>query len=328
MSAIDTGHVLVNFLITGEYSCLKPKGESMDERHASEFTTALHVSGVAESYGLSGLRDLAMNEMQKLGDKLTMFSLIRIMEEARPTPVRIPEVAAYIRSRMQDFCNIPTIEAGEEVLSVSGTPQTIGELVLKSVVEIHLQELSVEKQAPQGVNGEGTSPATKIGESMLIEKQEPEPEPFDGREQEQPPRVQVDVLLENPFLNPLLPRNAAKNDSPVPTSSINPMPRKDKKQKKKKSETATPPAIFEPAGHPNDSLFQISKLTLVPTHVASPESPSHEPLTPGSGDDTHGLQLDCANRSDHLASNGDWKNCSNCRKLVRLFSHELDMAHE
>lgn len=131
-----------------------------------------------------------MNEMQKLGDKLTMFSLIRIMEEARPTPVRIPEVAAYIRSRMQDFCNIPTIEAGEEVLSVSGTPQTIGELVLKSVVEIHLQELSVEKQAPQSVNGEGTSPATKIGESMLIEKQEPEPEPFDGREQEQPPRVQ------------------------------------------------------------------------------------------------------------------------------------------
>ncbi|KAK8912644.1 hypothetical protein VCV18_012323 [Metarhizium anisopliae] len=173
---LDTGHVLIHFLVTGQYNGLKPKGESMNERHASEFATALHVAAVAESYGLSALHDLATNEIQKLGDKLTMFSVIHIVEEASPTSIRIPEVAAYIRSRIRDFCDISTRTAGEAALSVFGTPNTIAKLVLKSVVERNLQELPVEEPTPQGVDGEGTAPATKCGESIPMEKQEPEPE--------------------------------------------------------------------------------------------------------------------------------------------------------
>lgn len=165
----------------------------MNERHASEFATALHVAAVAESYGLSALHDLATNEIQKLGDKLTMFSVIHIVEEASPTSIRIPEVAAYIRSRIRDFCDISTRTAGEAALSVFGTPNTIAKLILKSVVERNLQELPVEEPTPEGVDGEGTAPATKCGESIPMEKQEPEPElepetrPFDDKEEEQPP---------------------------------------------------------------------------------------------------------------------------------------------
>ncbi|OBS15704.1 hypothetical protein FPOA_13513 [Fusarium poae] len=55
----NTGHVLIHFMATGRYQCLKPQGETIMISYASEFTTALRVYAAAQSFQLTSLRDLA-----------------------------------------------------------------------------------------------------------------------------------------------------------------------------------------------------------------------------------------------------------------------------
>src|SRR3569833_2554809 len=40
---IATGHVIVHYLVMGKYGCLRPEGQSPEERNTAEFTTNLQV---------------------------------------------------------------------------------------------------------------------------------------------------------------------------------------------------------------------------------------------------------------------------------------------
>ena len=152
--SLDVGHVLVHFLVTGDYGCLKPQGESLGEKIASEFGTALRVCAAAESFQLPSLCELAEKEMRRLGDELSLTSVIDVMEEAGPTSIHTLEVATYLESRMQSFWGSLTRIAAEEVLAELGTPNTISKLILKSVAQIKNSELPGEKELREEVHEE------------------------------------------------------------------------------------------------------------------------------------------------------------------------------
>ncbi|KAH6952353.1 hypothetical protein BKA56DRAFT_242692 [Ilyonectria sp. MPI-CAGE-AT-0026] len=42
-TSFDAGHVMVHFLHTGTYQCLRPKGQSPQDKRAAEFTTNVRV---------------------------------------------------------------------------------------------------------------------------------------------------------------------------------------------------------------------------------------------------------------------------------------------
>lgn len=42
-----------------------------------------------------------------------------------------------------------------------------------------------------------------------------------------------------------------------------------------------------------------------------------------STDDAYDPEMQCVRQLEHLALNGGWKTCSNCRKLIQQFSQEL-----
>ncbi|KAH6959647.1 hypothetical protein BKA56DRAFT_637537 [Ilyonectria sp. MPI-CAGE-AT-0026] len=145
--AYDTGHVLIHFLATSNYQCLKPQGDTITERYASEFATAIRVYVAAQSFQLPSLRDLARREMIRLGDRLSLPSLINIMEESRLSLSTLPGIAAYVESRILAFAGNITHPTSEKVLSEIGIPNTLSMVLLKTILLLQTSELSARDES-------------------------------------------------------------------------------------------------------------------------------------------------------------------------------------
>ncbi|OBS16297.1 hypothetical protein FPOA_13082 [Fusarium poae] len=149
----NTGHVLIHFMTTGRYQCLKPQGETIMMRYASEFTTALRVYAAAQSFQLPSLCDLARREMIALGDRLSLPSLVDIMEESSLSLSTLPGIAAYVESRILAFAENITYTTSEKVLSEIGTPSTLSMVLLKAILllqtsKVSLRDDSLRKEEP------------------------------------------------------------------------------------------------------------------------------------------------------------------------------------
>lgn len=139
--AFDTGHILVHFLHTGSYQCLKPQGDTTAKRHTSEFATALRTYVAAQSLQLLSLRDLAKGEIIRLGNKLSVLSLIDILEEPTSSLSTSPGIVAYAESRFLAFAKSITHPIAEKVLIEIGTPNTLSKVLLKTILLLKTSEV-------------------------------------------------------------------------------------------------------------------------------------------------------------------------------------------
>ena len=161
---LDAGHVLVHYLVTGEYQCLDPPGESPTEKNAAEFVTALRVYKASQSFDLSQLTDIAEMEIWCLGDQLSLTTVISLMEEASPSPTNIVAWGLYLETRIQRFCETLTRATADDVLIEIGAPDTIGKVILKSVIQATCRDLPDE---------EGLSAVDELDEEENIPEAEP-----------------------------------------------------------------------------------------------------------------------------------------------------------
>ncbi|EXL66897.1 hypothetical protein FOPG_16953 [Fusarium oxysporum f. sp. conglutinans race 2 54008] len=139
----NTGHVLIHFMATGRYQCLKPQGETVMMSCASEFTTALRVYAAAQSFQLPSLRNLARKEIIALGDRLSLPALISIMEESSLSLSTLPGIAAYVELRILAFAENITHPTSEKVLSEIGTPNTLSMVLLKTILLLQTSGISL-----------------------------------------------------------------------------------------------------------------------------------------------------------------------------------------
>ncbi|KAH7157772.1 hypothetical protein B0J13DRAFT_581797 [Dactylonectria estremocensis] len=142
--AYDTGHVLIHFLTTGSYQCLKPQGDTTAKRDTSEFAIALRTYVAAESLQLSSLHNLARSEIIRLGNKLSLLSLIDIMDESWLSLSTSPGIVAFVESYILAFMESVTYLIAERVLSEIGTPKTLSKVLLKTMLLLKTSEM------PQG----------------------------------------------------------------------------------------------------------------------------------------------------------------------------------
>jgi hypothetical protein len=130
-------------MTTGRYQCLKPQGETIMMRYASEFTTALRMYAAAQSFQLPSLCDLARREMIALGDRLSLPSLVDIMEESSLSLSTLTGIAAYVESRILAFAENITYPTSEKVLSEIGTPNTLSMVLLKTILLLQTSKVSL-----------------------------------------------------------------------------------------------------------------------------------------------------------------------------------------
>ncbi|RSL69656.1 hypothetical protein CEP54_002136 [Fusarium duplospermum] len=141
-----TGHVLLHFLACGIYQCLKPQGDCLEERHVSEFKTALDVYVAADSLQIPRLRDLARREITRVGDSLSLPSVISTIEDSGLSFKTLPGVTAYVESRILSFGEDATPAAIDSMLSELEGPNTLSRTLLKSMVLLKSSELFKQQQ--------------------------------------------------------------------------------------------------------------------------------------------------------------------------------------
>ncbi|KAL9563601.1 hypothetical protein ACKAV7_012269 [Fusarium commune] len=138
-SPYASGHVIIHYLVTGTYQCLQSQEEEEGEekKFSAELATAIRVYVAADSLSLPALREMARGEIFRLGEWLSLLTLIKVMEEAALSFDAYPGIAAYVESRVllhsQDKGNHGP-EKADETLDALGTPDSLSKVLLRSVL--------------------------------------------------------------------------------------------------------------------------------------------------------------------------------------------------
>ncbi|KAI1312951.1 hypothetical protein F5Y03DRAFT_339793 [Xylaria venustula] len=80
----SVGHVVVHYLFTGTYECLKPNGSSHNEKDIAEFTTSVRVYAFARDFELSELEKLSQGEMERVGNRLEVTQVFDVLSNTLP----------------------------------------------------------------------------------------------------------------------------------------------------------------------------------------------------------------------------------------------------
>ncbi|EXL70299.1 hypothetical protein FOPG_13841 [Fusarium oxysporum f. sp. conglutinans race 2 54008] len=83
----SVGHIIIHYLITDKYQCLKPEGQTEDDRSCSELATAFRAHAAAVDLELPSLQLLASSEMRRLEGE-SEFSLDNADIEQHRTTTR------------------------------------------------------------------------------------------------------------------------------------------------------------------------------------------------------------------------------------------------
>ncbi|KAL7800058.1 hypothetical protein V8C37DRAFT_363904 [Trichoderma ceciliae] len=132
----DIGHVLIHYLFTGTYQCLKPKNGSLQEKVATEFITSVGVYNAAQAYALLPLVELAKAEIERLGNRLRAPLVFDLMRDAYPNPSTDDLwLNGYLKARLSLFLKS---SPGSLVGEITGERKSmsISEILFESMFEL------------------------------------------------------------------------------------------------------------------------------------------------------------------------------------------------
>ncbi|KAK7213039.1 hypothetical protein V2G26_020217 [Clonostachys chloroleuca] len=134
---IDVGHILVHFLLTKEYQYLGLRRQTNDEV-LDEFNTALLACSAAQSLELPALSLLAKEQLEVVGNQLKLTSIVRAIEALRPSPINIPEVAAYLKLRIERLVKSFSSDTSRVLSDELAEPTSASEVLLRCILELQI----------------------------------------------------------------------------------------------------------------------------------------------------------------------------------------------
>lgn len=143
---MNVGHILIHFLFTDKYQCLKPQGSTLREMQVAEFTACIQAYSAAQMYDLSSLANQAQKEIRRLGDSINVPDLLAILITAYPNG-RTDDVflSGYLETRMKTlFADRVSMRA---ITSNSGDvsrAKSIAEILFESTVKLRLEDIEQE----------------------------------------------------------------------------------------------------------------------------------------------------------------------------------------
>ncbi|KKO98031.1 hypothetical protein THAR02_09869 [Trichoderma harzianum] len=132
----EVAHVLVHYLFTDTYQCLRPKGSSLNEKLIAEFLTSIRVYIIARDYKLPLLEELAQAEINRLGSRFRIPLVFDLVQVAYPHP-SLDDVwlRQYLKSRLSVLFTDPK-ELLEWDPAIEPKTATISDILLKNILEL------------------------------------------------------------------------------------------------------------------------------------------------------------------------------------------------
>ncbi|KAL7930437.1 hypothetical protein V8C35DRAFT_283398 [Trichoderma chlorosporum] len=133
----DAAHVLVHYLITGTYQCLKFKCSSPQQEVSAEFSTSVRVYTAAKTYALPDLAELAKAEIEKLGKMLRFPLASDLLRDAYSDPKSDDMwVISYLKNRLKAFLMDGLMEPAVRELAASHKAVSISDILFETMLEL------------------------------------------------------------------------------------------------------------------------------------------------------------------------------------------------
>ncbi|KAF5585280.1 hypothetical protein FPCIR_8360 [Fusarium pseudocircinatum] len=128
---LSVGHILIHYLITDRYECLKPGEETEDDRNCSELATAFEAHAAAVDLDLPCLQLLASSEMRRLEGKLSLVLITRTLNDTKLPLNLYPTITANFVSYVIRLSTSPTKESKEEMMNQLGVPENVAMVLVQ-----------------------------------------------------------------------------------------------------------------------------------------------------------------------------------------------------
>lgn len=136
----NAGHVLVHYLFTGTYQCLRPKGFSLAEKQRDEFTTSLRVFSMARDYEMPILEELAQGEIERLGNGLPVpWILDKLKDACLHSRVDNTWLQSYLRALVEPLMDDATF-LGEADPNGYGETISFPNVLFKVIIDLHREK--------------------------------------------------------------------------------------------------------------------------------------------------------------------------------------------
>lgn len=148
----EVAHVVVHYLFTDTYQCLRPKGSSLNEKLIAEFLTSIRVYIVARDYKLPLLEELAQAEITRLGSGFRIPLVFDLVQEAYPHPsLDDTWLRQYLKSRLSILFTDPK-ELLEWDPALEPKTTTISDILLKNILELLRDNIISSHKLTNGVS--------------------------------------------------------------------------------------------------------------------------------------------------------------------------------
>ncbi|KAF4495660.1 hypothetical protein FAGAP_8214 [Fusarium agapanthi] len=127
----SVGHIIIHYLTTDKYQCLKPEGETEDERNFSELATAFEAHAAAVDLELHCLQLLASSEMRRLEGKLNLVLITRTLNDTKLPLDQYPTITANFISYVMRLSATPSKECKDEMMSQLGVPENVAMVLVQ-----------------------------------------------------------------------------------------------------------------------------------------------------------------------------------------------------
>ncbi|CAG9993993.1 unnamed protein product [Clonostachys byssicola] len=145
---IDVGHIIVHFLLTEKYQYLGLRRQTNDEV-LDEFNTTILACSAAKNLELPTLSILAKEHLEVIGNQLKLTSIIRAIEASRPSPINVPEVAAYLKLRIERLVKSSSNDTSRILSDELAEPTSASEVLLICILELQAAPGMVEVETAQ-----------------------------------------------------------------------------------------------------------------------------------------------------------------------------------
>lgn len=143
----DIGHPIIHFLYTGTYQCLKYCHGKEVSSDGFQLSAGLHVCITADSLQIVRLRKLAVEEVKRVSDKLSLQFIFEIFESMGIKLGQVPVFNSYLQERIRDAKFGAPGQSLEDVFASLCSTNTLSTLVLRRMVLKQLQEDKNERLA-------------------------------------------------------------------------------------------------------------------------------------------------------------------------------------
>ncbi|PFH57839.1 hypothetical protein XA68_14492 [Ophiocordyceps unilateralis] len=243
---LDVAHVLIHYLLTDTYQCLRPKGPSPQDRLSAEFDTGVRVLAAARAYDLPRLKELAHAELTRVGQEIPMPLVFRIVQEAFPEDRKKGRwLQAYLSARLEEFLQKPMKPMESKYWNEMRKTTHVDSILLAKLLELHGHDKTgyeaVDVQVPAPKQPEPVTAKPKAQESGTTSSKMSFREACDATKMRPTVPCQLDEDGYVDFLSPMCNGSDrvdfAAEESPIALQASSPKCLNTKKAKKKKKKT-------------------------------------------------------------------------------------------